>query len=409
MKKYILSLMFCAMCANVFAQYDESTVVRRDRADKIEYMTYRNISFENSLEDFRSALKAQGYEFNSEDPNNERMYLSADGEVAGTESVLGLELKYDSKIKKVTSVVGPFYSNMKSEAETQYASIINNIRATYPNAVPHFARYIDEYGCEIQHYSWDVYSYGKSYIVGQISVHVSLDPGADHSVYMADVEYKDMNNSQQSENLEYGNFDITDFLPSDYDQGYVFLDASQLQIFVEKNGQWGCATAFYDDRRNIVEMTLDEKLSLNEKRSQLGKYLNSLPIFTSQNVCCTRQCFNNSEYNYAMGKEYREMRNTDPREEEQSYSPYNVNSKSATTSKSTQKSTSSTQKYGVYDFLMGIVFNKEDLEFQKKHGIYDTVKGAMKGIMTGSGSGSTQWDLLSPSQKAIIHEHDNAR
>lgn len=54
---------------------------------------------------------------------------------------------------------------------------------------------------------------------------------------------------------------------------------------------------------------------------------------------------------------------------------------------------------------------KELVDFYKSNGTYDSMVGIMGGLINvmGETGGTTNWDLLSPEQKAVIHEHDNGR
>ena len=52
------------------------------------------------------------------------------------------------------------------------------------------------------------------------------------------------------------------------------------------------------------------------------------------------------------------------------------------------------------------------VDFYKSNGTYDLMVGIMGGLMkvVGGNEGyKTSWDSYSDAQKAVIHEHDNAR
>ena len=61
----------------------------------------------------------------------------------------------------------------------------------------------------------------------------------------------------------------------------------------------------------------------------------------------------------------------------------------------------------MFDGIMG----KELVDFYKSNNTYDSMVGIMGGLIDvmGRTGGTTNWDLLSPEQKAVIHEHDNGR
>ena len=388
-------------CANIFAQSTSAPIEHRDRPGMTWHFSYLGISFNNSINDFRRYLKGEGYSFIDDNPNTEG-YLSAFGAIAGIKNTLGLDINYDKKTKKVTGVSSYFYYNNKEEAKKKFATIIKNINDSYPEAIQSYYDYYDESRCFIQHFYWNVYSEPSHTLFGTISLRINIDPGSLRDNFSALLEYKDVPNCMVSEDIPYNLYDISNYVQPTYDDGKLFVDANQLVIYVCKGNLSGSVTCFSDDRLKIFDMLCNEYLDEKEKHRQLCNYLLSLPLLDGKSRCCTFDCFNNKEINYAMGDEIRKERLTERDEE---YEAMTNQAKQITA-----KESSNSNGYGFGDMLMEIIFSKDEINYYKSIGTYDFLKGSMRGVMNSAGgNGGSYMDNLSPSQRAVIHEHDNGK
>ena len=388
MKKYIISaLTFLISFINVEAQYV---------ADG-HHMSYKGVSFEESLHDFRQQIKNKGISFNTDNPQNEAYCLGSIESGPLANEILAVH--YDNKNDRVTKVSVSTFSRFLSDAKPKMQKVLKNIQQTYPNALFDCCACKNEYGSRIEKYCWNILSADRQYMLG--SVYVTLDFDDEDPHYCMDVTVTDAYNCMLAEDVFYGHDHISDVMYPDYDSFNYFIDEDNLIFYPVKNKQVGMVLVTGDDRKKILDLIFNSGCSKQEIRRQISNYLKPIPIFNSKFLCTTSGCFNSKDLYWG----YR----VDPNARVSDWNPqqqYTQSNKPQPARTKTENPVEALQR----DFFEGIM-GKELIDFYKQNGSYEMMFGLSKTMTKAilGGNGTSYMDELSPAQRAVIHEHDNAR
>lgn len=394
MKKIFVLIVFMAVVINANAQYF---------ADG-HHMTYRGVSFAESLQAFRQKLSAKKLEFTHNDPKD-LAYLIGEYTSGALDGDLAT-ISYDEKNGRITKISVSTFDRCLSDAKPKFVQLLTDIRKAYPNAVFENVVAKNEWGSRMEKYCWNVLSPDKEYMLG--SVYVTLDMNDDDPHYCATMTITDAYNCMLAEDVVYGYDDISYIMSPKYDACYMFLDEDNLVVYPVKNKTVGMVLITSDDRRKILELLYDGDRTEAEKRKILSDYFDSMPIFNKQFLCMTEGSFDNEDVYWGIRQ--------DP---DARVSPADVQQQNVASSQ--QQSAPQVQgraaakldvaksfREWMFDGIMG----KDLVDFYKSNGTYDLMVGIMGGLMkvVGGNEGyKTSWDSYSDAQKAVIHEHDNAR
>ena len=394
MKKIFLLIAFMSLIMNAHAQYI---------ADG-HHMTYRGVSFAESLQAFRQKLSANNLEFTHNDPNDLAYLIGKyttgvlDGDLA--------TISYDQKNGRIMKISVSTFDRCLSDAKPKFVQLLSDIRKAYPNAVFENVVAKNEWGSRMEKYCWNVLSPDKEYILG--SVYVTLDLNDDDPHYCATMTITDAYNCMQAEDVVYGYDDISYIMSPKYNACYMFLDEDNLVVYPVKNNTVGMVLITSDDRRKIVELLYDSDHSEAEKRKILSNYFDSMPIFNNQFLCMTEDSFGNKDVYWGIRQDPNaRVSSTDS--QQQHVAPYQQQSAPQVQSgATTEQDVAKSFRGWMFDGIMG----KDLVDFYKSNGTYDFMVGIMGGLIKvvgGNENYKTSWDSYSDAQKAVIHEHDNAR
>ena len=393
MQKIILVTVFMTLLLGAHAQYIMDG----------HHMVYKGVSFGESLPTFRQKLKVRNLEFNHDDPND-RAYLLGEytnGPLRGNIATIS----YDEVNDRVTKITVSEFYRLSNEAKPKFKQLLANIKRAYPNALFECVAAKNEWGSRMERYCWNILSADKEYMLG--SVYVTLDMNDDDPHYSASITISDAYNCMLADDIEYGLDDISSIMYPKYDACYTFLDEDNLVIYPVKNKKIGMVLATSDDRKKILDLLYNTDCSDAEKRRQIGNYLDQLPLFNQEYLCMTEGCFNSKDTYWGIRQ--------DPNARVvEDYPPQpNLDYNYRQSAQKPQSKTPAKQDAGkaFREWLFDGIMGKELVDFYKSNGTYDSMVGIMGGLINvmGETGGTTNWDLLSPEQKAVIHEHDNGR
>lgn len=393
MKKIFLLIAFMSLIMNAHAQYI---------ADG-HHMTYRGVSFAESLQAFRQKLSANNLEFTHNDPND-LAYLIGEYTTGVLDGDLAT-ISYDQKNGRITKISVSTFDRCLSDAKPKFVQLLSDIRKAYPNAVFENVVAKNEWGSRMEKYCWNVLSPDKEYMLG--SVYVTLDLNDDDPHYCATMTITDAYNCMLAEDVFYGYDDISYIMSPKYDACYMFLDEDNLVVYPVKNNTVGMVLITSDDRRKIVELLYDGDRSEAEKRKILSNYFDSMPIFNNQFLCMTEDSFGNKDVYWGIRQDPNAR--VSPADSQQHVASYQQQSTPQVQSGATTKQdVAKSLREWMFDGIMG----KDLVDFYKSNGTYNFMVGIMGRLMKvvgGNENYKTSWDSYNDAQKAVIHEHDNAR
>lgn len=393
MKKGLLLIVFMTFLLGAHAQYIMDG----------HHMIYKGVSFGESLPVFRQKLKARNMDFKHDNPNDVAYLLGeyTSGPMSGNIATIS----YDEMNDRVTKITVSDFYRMSSEAKPKYKQLLADIKKAYPDALFEWVVAKNEWGSRMEKYCWNILSADKKYMLG--SVYVTLDMNDDDPHYCASVTISDAYNCMLADDIEYGPDDISSIMYPKYDACYTFLDEDNLVIYPVKNKKVGMVLVTSDDRAKILDLLYNSDCSDIEKRRQIGIYLDKLPLFNQEYLCMTEGCFNSKDIywgirpdpNARVVEDYTIQPNLDYYRQQTTQQVQSKNPSKQDVVKSFRE--------WMFDGIMG----KELVDFYKSNNTYDSMVGIMGGLIDvmGRTGGTTNWDLLSPEQKAVIHEHDNGR
>lgn len=393
MKKIFLLIAFMSLIMNAHAQYI---------ADG-HHMTYRGVSFAESLQAFRQKLSANNLEFTHNDPND-LAYLIGEYTTGVLDGDLAT-ISYDQKNGRITKISVSTFDRCLSDAKPKFVQLLSDIRKAYPNAVFENVVAKNEWGSRMEKYCWNVLSPDKEYMLG--SVYVTLDLNDDDPHYCATMTITDAYNCMLAEDVFYGYDDISYIMSPKYDACYMFLDEDNLVVYPVKNNTVGMVLITSDDRRKIVELLYDGDRSEAEKRKILSNYFDSMPIFNNQFLCMTEDSFGNKDVYWGIRQDPNAR--VSPADSQQHVASYQQQSTPQVQSGATTKQdVAKSLREWMFDGIMG----KDLVDFYKSNGTYNFMVGIMGRLMKvvgGNENYKTSWDSYNDAQKAVIHEHDNAQ
>lgn len=189
-------------------------------------MTYRGVSFAESLQVFRQKLNTRNLEFTHNDPKD-LAYLLGDYTTGALDGALA-SISYDKKNGRITKISVSTFDRCLSDAKPKFVQLLSDIRKAYPNAVFENIVGKNEWGSRMEKYCWNVLSPDKEYMLG--SVYVTLDLNDDDPHYCATMTITDAYNCMLSEDVVYGYDDISYIMSPKYDACYMFLDEDNLVL-----------------------------------------------------------------------------------------------------------------------------------------------------------------------------------
>mgnify|MGYP006874330143 CR=1 FL=1 len=397
MKKIILSLIGLAFCGSLLAQTEEQWIDVRDRGEQINYpivsqdhhLTFQGVSLGSDPEDFIRLLRQKGQDLglNGNIP---------DGLSTGL-SIGGYRI-FDGGIREDCGFLYNLYASctgFKSyeEAKKICLDIAKKFDKAYPIHMKDEKVFRDESSDLMNICSWRIFSNDKKYYLGAITLGITYSTQLYHSGYSIDIDYYDAFNLTQHDGISAGVFNISELATGFCQSCYLILDEDMLTFCVEKDGKQGVLYAYGADRSAILDYLNDASIDKVSKRNKLISYLRSIPFMDSDVPCGTALCFLGERKWDWYVKQQRELAALAKQQENNQRQ------------QSTQK-----QQYGFGDMLMEMIFSKDEINYHKSLGTYDFLKGGMRGIMNSvGGNGGSYMDSLSPSQRAVIHEHDNGK
>lgn len=397
MKKIILFFIALAFCGSLLAQEERERIERRDRGEQVEqstegsiisqhhHLSFQGISFGNNSDTFKKLL-------HKKQPD---VFFEEDGYIR--DLIIGGHSIFDGGIHESNNQVSSLYASCTGLESYQKArSICLDIGKKYDKAYPIHIKdekaFRDESGDIMHVCRWLIFSNDKKYYIGSINMTITYSTQLYSSGYSINISYGDAYNLADYEGIASGFFDISELTAGFCQSCYLILDGDMLTFCVEKDGKRGILYAYGADRSAIVEYLNDESIDNATKSNKITSYLRSIPFMNSEIPCCTGLCFVGKKQWDWYAKQQRELAALAKQQENQ------------------QRQQSSQKQYGFGDMLMEMIFSKDEINYHKSLGTYDFLKGGMRGIMNSvGGNGGSYMDNLSPSQRAVIHEHDNGK
>ena len=394
MKKIILSFIAMALCVSVFAQTEEPRVEHRDRGKQVEkvaegpiisknlHLSFQGVSFGNTLEVFKKKLRQKGQDLR---------YNSGVSIRIGGHKIFGYNIYDDKGIVYRLNAFHHFKS--LDDAKNVCMDIGDKFNRAYPNNMKDYQVFRDESGFINYEYVWKIFSNDKKYYLGSICMNILELPISSSVHYKVTIDYYDAYYSAIHDGFLQDIYDISEFTDYFCQKCFMIVDEYKLTFCVEKDGNQGVLFAYGQDKNEILECLADDSTDFTKRKNDISLYIGNIPFMRSDILCGTESCFRNvSQWDWR-AKQNRYHAELAKQQE--------TNQRQQTTQK---------QQYGFGDMLMEMIFSKDEINYHKSLGTYDFLKGGMRGIMNSAGgNGGSYMDNLSPSQRAVIHEHDNGK
>ena len=386
MKKIILSFIAFAFCVSILAQNDEQRIDKRDRGEQVvenpkisqyHHLSFQGVFFGNTLEAFKKKLRQKGQDLR---------YNSGVSIRIGGHKIFGYNI-YDNKgiVYRLNA-----FNQFKSldDAKNVCMDIGDKFNRAYPNNMKDYQVFRDESGYINYEYVWKIFSNDKKYYLGSICMNILELPISSSVHYNVTIDYYDAYYSAMHDGFLQDIYDISEFTDNYCQKCYMIVDENKLTFCVEKDGKQGVLFAYGGDKDEILECLADNSTDFTKRKNDISLYIGNIPFMQSDMLCGTESCFRNVSH-------------WDWRVKQDRYHAELAKQRQQTTQK---------QQYGFGDMLMEMIFSKDEINYHKSLGTYDFLKGGMRGIMNSAGgNGGSYMDNLSPSQRAVIHEHDNGK
>lgn len=370
MRKIILFIL-CVFCTTVFGQDMVRPLYPNATVSPNHHMTFLGISMGKSVSAFEAALKQKGFKY-TKDPYSDEYFFK--GNAFGLSNAYMKIFTDDSQHIKYLYITKKVYN--KSAVEKSISALKNFINVNYKNKCYTERNLYREDNFKEKNCLWDIFSADKSYHTGNINVEIGY-----HSIeYIFEVYVEDISNSDL--NYMQKRYDLSQYITPTYAKAYldVFPKYSNLVMYNSDGTSEVYNIQFPDD---FTKFIYSDKYNEFEKKFIFYEYAKDVK---KMNIPKSSSLYNlESIYNLRLDYDRAKA-------EYLSSHPQN-------------------NGYGIANFFFDSVMGKDLVNFYKSSGQYDYFIDCLKkGSRNGSSSGSsTNWDGLSDSQKAVIHEHDNAR
>lgn len=396
MTKRLLVYPFALACLIAQAQTDEGDVVVRPRADMSastpesshtdeaardaprvsasHHLLFQGVPLGGNAFTFAARMKAKGH---SVERNDDCKYLAFYGSIAGQKG-FGCAVRYDASNRAYKLEASKAY-NTYQEALRACDDIMRRLDLAYPDGERETSRAKNEQGETLYHSTINVLSADGAYALG--SVQLTLHCPADSGQSFIDIVYVDTYTMRKHEGSPRGLIDLTRLVSDQLDHCLMSINDQSIDFYLTKGDHTGQISAYGMDRNSVLDCVFKTGNSA-QALADMRRYLLGLPALSASVTLDTRGCFENPQL-----------------------FPGGVNPDQQVT-----RTVPKTQSYQIKDWVMEMIFPKEHIELMKAGGYYNILSNSLPAIFGAvGGNGSTAWDSLDESQKAVIHEHDNAR
>ena len=382
---------------NLRAQNDDDNVVLRPRADEqttvvrernveekpspvisqFHRLSFQGVSMAYGADPFARKLIAKGLKVKKDLYDNRYCFT---GSIAGQKDYF-VSVWYDEKGKDICEISALHVYDSYLEASKPCETMMSNLRKAYPHSVESITHTEFENGNIEHRLSLKVLSSDGKYNLGSV-YYVLTQPKTDGATTVR-VVYKDSYVSTHLDGVDYGLLDISSIMKSYFDHCLMFVDDSSVDFEIVKGDKKARVSATGDDREQILKCIFRDT-DYKNAIARLQNYLGGLPVFGKYFTLGTSYCFDHPEL-YPGGKNMLQQLKS-------------------------RLLAAQRKDYNISDFLMEKIFTKEELEYLNAYGSYKFLRNSLPAIFGAvGGNGSTQWGGLNDAQKAVIHEHDNAR
>lgn len=393
MRKIILSLIAFVFCANIFAQTEEQWIDVRDRGEQVEqstegpiisqhhHLSFQGVSFGNKLGIFTKLLRQKGQNLD---------FYASKFKVGGFPIFQSFMYDDNGVIYRLSASKGFETFN---EAKLVCLVLEGKLDKAYPNSLKDYQVFRNDGGDLIHEHVWKIFSNDNKYYLGSICMRLRENIEPEGQYTYACIDYYDAYNSAMHDGFLQDIYDISEYADNYCQKCFMIVDEYKLTFCVEKDGKQGVLFAYGGDKDEILKCLADDTIDFNKRKNDISLYIGNIPFMQSDMFCGTESCFRNvSRWDWRVKQDRYHAELAKQQENQQRQ-------------QSTQK-----QQYGFGDMLMEMIFSKDEINYHKSLGTYDYLKGGMRGIMNSAGgNGGSYMDNLSPSQRAIIHEHDNGK
>lgn len=385
MRKIIL-LIFCALSFLAFAQKPSM----KKAILPSNHISFMGISLGENLKTFKKELKTIKYSV-KEYQDEYEPYTTIIGNY-GSITNFNFDVEYDYDNNNIIAFIGKKEYNNVNQAEVAFNQLKLYVSQRNHIGKSENLRLLDIDGKERNIYVKEVINKNGN-VLGHIylTLNKTYDEINNNNNNISELEIKyvdNLNRSIYDNSLSYNKpikyktnygyiYDISEFAKSLFSRCTLEIYDNYLKISGIKDMDSYEVYALDEDRRNILD-TLFGSYTSNESRADIFQIYISLAFIKS--------------------KEY-------------VISTTNSEPKAVSLYCDIQNNKKSYTNYGIANFFFDSVMGKDLVNFYKSSGQYDYFIDCLKkGSRNGSSSGySTNWDGLNDAQKAVIHEHDNAR
>lgn len=391
----VLSVLSASM--DLRAQNDDDNVVLRPRADEqttvvreqnveekpspvisqFHRLSFQGVSMALGADPFARKLAGKGLKVMKDSYDNRYTFI---GSIAGQKDFF-VSVWYDEKGKDIREISALHAYSSYLEASKPCEAMMTNLRKAYPHSLESITHTEVENG-DIEHrLCLKVLSSDGKYNLGSV-YYVLTQPKTDGATTVR-VTYKDSYVSTHLDGVDYGLLDISSIMKPYFDHCLMFVDDSSVDFEIVKGDRKARVNAMGPDREQILKCIFRDK-DYKNAIARLQNYLGGLPVFDRNFTLGTYYCFDHPEL-YPGGKNMMQQLKS-------------------------RQLAAQRMDYNISDFLMEKIFTKEELEYLNAYGSYKLLRNSLPAIFGAvGGNGSTQWGGLNDAQKAVIHEHDNAR
>lgn len=376
MRKIILFIM-CVFCTTVFGQDMVRPLYPNTTVSPNHHMTFLGVSMGRSISSFQAVMKQKGLKYIGNDYNI--YYFKAN---VFDQNNLPIEVNLNEN-KQI------FYINSYKEIANKKSAILffnkvqQSINNSYLNTSKTYRNIIGNNNDTTNYVYWDVFSKEKSAFLG--TVILSMSTQHKYNTYYVELSiYDNYNCATEPVRKKY---DLSKYISPLNLTGYldVYPHYSNLTLYTTLGEK---EIFSYDSPEDLIILLGDEDYSEMEKQCIIIEYIKEIRDYYVPgntvliNLPNYKPTITETRWDYDHAK--------------------------------AQYLASHPQKnngYGIANFFFDSVMGKDLVNFYKSSGQYDYFIDCLKkGSRNGSSSSSsTNWDGLSDSQKAVIHEHDNAR
>lgn len=369
MRKIILFIL-CVFCTTVFGQDMVRPLYPNTTVSPNHHMTFLGVSMGRSISSFQAGMKQKGLKY----IGNDAYGYHYKGNIFGLQNFPVSIWLLDSR--KITTLYSYKEFHEKNNAESYFKKIENGLNKIYLyKTTLERNNYGDKYKEKYKY--WDIFSQDKKNVIGTIVLSIIKH----YNVYSIELRIEDVLNNNIA--LVQKRYDLTQYVKPTYSKAYldVFPKYSNLVMY---NFDGTSEVYNIQSPEDFTKFIYSDKYNEFEKKFIFYEYAKEVK---KMNISKTSSLYN-LETIYNLRLDY-------------------DRAKAQYLASHPQKNNG----YGIANFFFDSVMGKDLVNFYKSSGQYDYFidclkKGSRKGS---SSSSSTNWDGLSDSQKAVIHEHDNAR